>query len=119
MLTSPIHASTVSTASEPEYANAAPMNAAPITSETSGPAMAIRNSAPADGNRPRNFATPPRSQSVIPSICIPSRRASNACPSSCRRSELKKRSDATTAIAQYVDVARPGTASGKTPVAHV
>ena len=64
----------------------------PRTSETSGPAIAIRNSAPALGNMPLNFATPPKSQSVIPSISIPSRRAWSAWPNSCRRSDVKKRS---------------------------
>ena len=41
--------------------------------ETSGPATAIRNSAPADGNSPLKLATPPKSHSVTSPISIPSR----------------------------------------------
>ena len=75
-----------------------PTKPAPMTSETRGPAIAIRNSAPAVGNIPRNCATPPKSQSVIPSISIPSRLAWNAWPSSCRRSDVKNSTAATSAI---------------------
>ena len=66
-----------------------PAHIAPITG----------NSAPAVGNIPRNCATPPKSQSVIPSISMPSRLAWNAWPSSCRSSEVKKSRAAAIAIA--------------------
>jgi hypothetical protein len=46
-----------------------------------------------------NFATPPKSQSVMPSISTPSRRAWRACPSSWRRRDVKKTRPAMTAIA--------------------
>ena len=71
-----------------------------MTAETIGPATAIRNSAPAEGYMPRSRATPPNSQSVIPSISTPSRRAASACPSSCSRIEPKNETAATAAIAQ-------------------
>src|SRR4051794_36394218 len=79
--------------------------------------MAIRNSAPALGNRVLNWDTPPNSQSVIPSISMPSRRACHACPSSCRRSEAKNSRAATTAIARCTPRERPGFCEGKTPSA--
>ncbi len=64
-------------------------------------------------------ATPPNSQSVIPSISIPSRRAWTAWPSSCSRIEAKKTREATTAMAKYVLSPSPGLVSGKIPVASV
>ena len=54
----------------------------PMTSDTAGPASAILSSAAALGNIPLKRATPPKSQSVIPSSSIPSRRAVTAWPSS-------------------------------------
>jgi hypothetical protein len=95
----PSQATTASTASVVETAHAPSEKSAPSASETRGPAIAIRNSAPALGNIPLNFATPPKSHSVMPSISIPSRRAWNACPSSWRSSDAKKAAAATIAIA--------------------
>src|SRR5262245_18746866 len=91
----------------------------PRASETSGPAIATRNSAPAPRNDPLNLATPPKSQSEIPSISIPSRRATRACPNSCRRIERKKRNAATIAIAMCVPFDRSGLVEGKIPAASV
>ncbi len=98
-LVKPSHASTPSAGSG-RPSSAPPMKAPASASETSGPAIAMRNSAPAEGNMPRKRATPPNSQSVMPSICMPSRPAWSAWPSSCSRIEPKKPSDATTAIAK-------------------
>ena len=89
-----------STASAPLTSSATPTNAAPRRSDTTGPAMAMRNSAAAEGNIPLKRATPPKSQSVMPSISIPSRCACTAWPSSCRRMEAKNRSVAATAMAR-------------------
>ena len=50
----------------------------------------------------------------MPSISTPSRRACSACPSSCSRSEAKKRSAATTAITTYSPSEKPGFCDGKT-----
>jgi hypothetical protein len=58
----------------------------------------MRNSDPADGKRPSNRATPPNSHRVMPVIFIPSFSARNACPSSCRRMQMKKVRADTTAI---------------------
>jgi len=79
--------------------------------------MAIRNSAPALENRVLNCDTPPNSQSVIPSISMPSRRACHACASSCRSSETKNSRAATIAIARCTPRERPGFCDGKTPSA--
>ncbi len=92
----PSHSSSVGTAPEPGHATAQPTNPRPRRRLTSGPAIAIRNSAPAEGNSPANLATPPKSHRVIPSICMPSRRACIACPSSCRTSEVKNTAVAVT-----------------------
>src|SRR5688572_16834444 len=62
----------------------------------------FRSSAPAEGNMPLKRATPPKSQSVMPSISMPSRWACSAWPSSCRRIETKKRMAAAIAMARYV-----------------
>ena len=88
-------------------------------SDTIGPAIAMRNSAPPLSNDPLSVATPPNSQSVIPSISTPSRRAWSACPSSCRSTETKKRTAATNAIAMCVPSPRSGFVRGKTPVESV
>ncbi len=45
-----------------------------------------------------NWATPPKSQSTMPSISIPSRLATTAWPSSWSSSDPKKRTAATAAI---------------------
>jgi hypothetical protein len=68
---------------------------------------------------PLNLATPPKSQSVIPSISIPSRRACSACPNSWASNDPKKRNAATIAIATYVPSESPAFVSGKIPVASV
>ncbi len=79
--------------------------------------MAMRNSAPALGNRVLNSETPPKSQSVIPSISTPSRRACHEWPSSCRSSDAKNNTAATIAIARCTPPERPGFCDGKTPSA--
>ena len=94
----PSQATTPSTASG-SGADASASIDRPMTRLTIGPAIAIRSSAPAEGNRPLNLATPPNSQRTIPSISIPSRRATTAWPSSCRSSEVKNRTAAIAAIA--------------------
>ena len=76
------------------------MKPPPRAAETSGPAIAMRNSAPGEGNIAAKRATPPKSQSVMPSICMPSRRAWTAWPSSCSRIDAKKASAAATAMAK-------------------
>ncbi len=53
----------------------------------------------------------------MPSISTPSRRACSACPSSCSRSEAKKRIAATTAKATYSPVEKPGFCDGNTAAA--
>ncbi|MDQ3867248.1 MAG: hypothetical protein M3304_10570 [Actinomycetota bacterium] len=53
---------------------------------------------------------------MIPSISIPSRRATMAWPYSWRRRDTKNAIAATTAIAAYVPLARPGFVSGKIPL---
>ena len=83
---------------EPTGRNASPTKAIPSTNDTAGPAMPIRNSAPGLLNISLNWETPPKSQSVIPSICIPLRRATIECPISCSRIETKKTIAATTAM---------------------
>jgi len=90
---------TPSTALGRDNASPTRTKAPPITRVTSGPAVAMRNSAPAEGNDPLNRETPPNSQSVIPLISIPSRRATTACPSSCNSRDAKNRTVATTPIA--------------------
>src|SRR6266511_2076499 len=87
----------------------------PIAIETSGPAIAIRNSEPALTKRLLNCVTPPKSQSVIPSISTPSRRAVHACPSSCSSTDTRKRTAPATPIARYVPCDSPGSWAGKTP----
>ena len=97
-LMNPSHAHTALTGSGRPGRKATPTKPAPRPSDTSGPATAMRNSAPGDGNMPAKRATPPNSQSVMPSMAMPSRRACTAWPSSCRRIEAKKASAATTAM---------------------
>ena len=96
----PSHETTPSADAGRPGMNAAPTKPAARTSETSGPAAAMRNSAPAEGNIPPKRATPPNIHNVMPSICIPSRRACTAWPSSWSRIEAKKAREATTAIAK-------------------
>lgn len=84
---------------------------------TSGPAIAMRNSAPAEGNIPAKRATPPNSHRVMPSICMPSRRATTAWPSSWSNSDTKNSSAAQKPIASYAPSDRPGFSSGKTAAA--
>jgi hypothetical protein len=78
--------------------SAAARKTAPSSSDTTGPAIAMRNSAPAEGNEPVNFATPPNTQSVMPSIVMPSRCAWIAWPSSWASSDAKKTRVAIAAI---------------------
>ena len=93
----------------------------PSASDTSGPAIAIRNSAPARRERARvNFATPPKSHRVMPSISMPSRLAWKAWPSSC--SEQRERRTAGPRRLPWRCTCRPpspGFVSGKTPLASV
>ena len=101
------------------FSNSAPTvgNYPPSTTVASGGSVTVTPSvAPsdngtiasvtADGNMPRNCATPPKSQSVMPSISIPSRRACTACPSSWARSEAKNRIAAATASATASPIER-------------
>ena len=62
-----------------------------ITSVTSGPATATRNSTPGEGVSRVIFAIPPKSQRSIPAIGIRLRIATHECPSSWRRIDAKKR----------------------------
>ena len=61
-----------------------------MTAVTIGPAIAILNSVAGESESRSMRATPPNSQSVIPSIPIPLRIATKACPSSCSTIEAKK-----------------------------
>ena len=56
---------------------------AEMTTLAIGPAMAIQNSALALGGSSPISATPPKMNSVMPFICIPNRRATSECDSSC------------------------------------
>ncbi len=68
----PSQKSTDSTAPAWGHIAAPSKHAEPIASVTTGPATAIRNSAPADGMSPAILATPPNSHNVMPSIRTPS-----------------------------------------------
>ena len=75
------------------------VNPAPSASETSGPAIAILNSAPGRGEHPaeaRHATEQPQGDAV--DLHAVSRRAWNAWPSSCRSSETKKSRAAATAM---------------------
>ena len=73
-----------------------------ISSVTSGPAAATRNSAPGESVSRLIFITPPNRNSSIPDTSMPSRRAASACPSSCSRIEPKNSTAATTATLNAV-----------------
>src|ERR671930_1618189 len=88
-----------------------------IATDTRGPPIAIRNSARADGILPPQPCDPPNSQSVIPSIATPSRRATSAWPSSCSMIEAKKLTAAAAAMPQYAACESPLSWLGKTEVA--
>ena len=96
----PSQASTPSAGSGSPGMRVPPSSPAASTSDTIGPATAMRNSTPALVNMPPKRATPPKIQRVIPSICMPSRRAWSAWPSSWSRIEAKNPSEARTAIAK-------------------
>ena len=66
---------------------------------TTGPATAIRNSAPGESVSRLMRATPPNSHSVMSVMPMPSRRATMACPISCSRIDPKNASALTTASA--------------------
>ena len=85
-------------ASDPlDIAVPSPKQTTAITAVTSGPAAAIRNSTPGESESLLSFATPPNIHRSMPSIEIPFRIATHACPSSWSRIERKNRSALTTA----------------------
>ena len=90
----------LSSASVPlEMAEPSAKHTSAITNVTSGPAAAIRNSTPGESESLLSFATPPNIHRSMPSIAIPFRIATHACPSSCSRIERKNRSALMTASA--------------------
>ena len=74
----------------PARARPTTAQATTITAVTSGPAIAILNSVPGVSESFSRRAKPPNIQSVIPETPMSCRRATKACPSSCRRIEAKK-----------------------------
>ena len=74
-----------------------PKQTAAMISVTSGPAAAIRNSTPGESASFPSFATPPNNHRSMPSIGMPLRIATHACPSSCSRIERKNSSALITA----------------------
>ena len=73
----------LSSASDPlDTAMPNPKQTAAISTVTSGPAAAIRNSTPGESASLPNFATPPNSHRSMPRIGMPLRSATQACPSS-------------------------------------
>ena len=97
-----------STWSELEIAAPAPKHAAAISSVTSGPATATRNSTPAESVSRPSLATPPNIHRSMPRIGIPLRIATSAWPSSCSRIERKNSSALTVASRNAFD---PGATS--------
>ena len=79
-----------------------------ITSVTSGPATATRNSTPGESDSRPSFATPPNIHRSMPTIGIPLRIATHAWPSSCSRIDRKNRSALRTASTNAFE---PGAAS--------
>jgi hypothetical protein len=85
-------------ASDPlDTATPIPKHTAAMSTVTSGPAAAIRNSTPGESASLPSFATPPNIHRSMPSIGIPLRMATQACPSSCNRIERKNSSALITA----------------------
>ena len=68
--------------SAPAISTAATEARTMISSVTSGPAIATRNSAPGESVSRLIFITPPNRNRSIPSTSIPSRRAARAWPNS-------------------------------------
>ena len=81
-----------------------------ITSVTSGPATATRNSTPGDCVSRDIFAMPPNSHRSMPAIAMPLRIATTACPSSCSRIDRKNSSALTVASANAPLSCSPGSA---------
>ena len=69
-----------------------------ISSVTAGPAAATANSWPGRSVSRLIFAIPPKNHRSMPVMPMPRRRATSACPSSCRMSETKNSSAEITAI---------------------
>ena len=84
------------------------MQTAAITSVTTGPATATRNSTPGESESRPSFATPPNSQRSMPWIGMPLRIATTACPNSWSRIDRKKRSALTMASTKALE---PGATS--------
>ena len=95
--TPPSNAELSSSWSEPETAIPSTKHRTTIPSVTSGPAIATRNSTPAESVSRPSLATPPNIQRSMPSIGIPLRIATNAWPSSWSRIDRKKSSALTVA----------------------
>ncbi len=74
----------------PASSKPATRQAITIAAVTIGPAIAILNSVPGESESFSRRAKPPNIHRVIPETPIPWRRATKACPSSCRRIEAKK-----------------------------
>ena len=75
--------------SKPSSAIAASEPATTISSVTSGPAAATRNSWPGDVVSRLIFIMPPKKKRSMPLTSMPSRRAATAWPISCSRIEPK------------------------------
>ena len=94
---------------------AAPQNPSAINTETSGPAMAIRNSAFGVGASRLICAMPPKMNRVICEIGIRYRNATMQWPSSCTRTETKSRRAATIPKTQYCHMGTWRSTAGKYP----
>ena len=94
---SPVRATESNSRSEPHTSTVIAPPTRTISSVTSGPAAATRNSAPGDSVSRFIFITPPNRNSSIPDTSMPSRRAATAWPSSCSRIEPKNSTAAATA----------------------
>ena len=85
----------------------------PRTRLTSGPATAIRNSAPADGNSPAILATPAEEPQGDPlDLHCPRAGPGSRAPARAGRAQAKKTAVAVTPMAAYVPQLRPGRTSG-------
>ena len=73
-----------------------------ISAVTSGPAIATRNSCPGERVSLLIFITPPKKNRSMPLTVMPSRRAANACPSSCSTIEPKNPNAEATAVQKAI-----------------
>jgi hypothetical protein len=68
-----------------------PISTIPMAMEVAGPAAAMIASSRGRLASPSSSVAPPKMKSVMPRTCMPNRRASTACDSSCATTEAKNR----------------------------